>query len=136
MHHVPARCINTCTHSPCRITLRPLPALPATNTGGDLGRLSAALQRQLDALANDGPTSAELARVKASARAALLGAAVSNSSMASLLAAYHAVTGSWRGVLAELDDVDSLGSAEVASVAGDVFCAGGCFTGKALPLSA
>jgi predicted Zn-dependent peptidase len=44
----------------------------------------------------------ELARVKKSSRASLLSGMTSNSSMAATLAAYHATTGSWRGILEEL----------------------------------
>jgi predicted Zn-dependent peptidase len=76
--------------------------------------MASLLQQQLDQLASDGPTASELARVKAGARAALLSALTSNSSMASILTSYHAVTGSWRGVLQELDDVESLTSTEVS----------------------
>ncbi|WIA36891.1 hypothetical protein OEZ86_008139 [Tetradesmus obliquus] len=102
--------------------------------GGDMQRFSTELQQQLDALAQDGPTPAELGRVKASARAALLSALTSNGSMSSLLASYHSVTGSWRGVLQELADVDSLRGPEVAEVAGQVFGEENRFTGLGLPL--
>lgn len=54
--------------------------------------------------------------------------------MAGLLAAYHSVTGSWRGILQELDDVETLTVPEVAAVAGQVFAEENRFTGVALPL--
>ena len=48
--------------------------------------------------------------MKKSSRASLLGAATSNSSMAATLAAYHATTGSWRGMLEELQvGIDGIG---------------------------
>jgi predicted Zn-dependent peptidase len=102
--------------------------------GGDMNRLVVELQQQLDALAQDGPTQAELARVKASARAGLLSALTSNGSMSGLLASYHAVTGSWRGVLQELNDVDTLTGPEVGEVVGQVFADKNRFTGLGLPL--
>ena len=96
--------------------------------------LTDTLQSHLDQLANGGPSAAELARVKASARVALLSALTSNSSMAGLLSTYHAVTGSWKGVLEELDYVETMRAAEVAEIVQRVFRPENRFIGKAIPL--
>lgn len=99
-----------------------------------MNQLSDVLQCHLDELASEGPSAAELARVKASARVALLGALTSNSSMAGLLSSYHAVTGSWRGVLEELDYVETMTGQEVSEIVQKVFRPENRFIGKALPL--
>lgn len=99
-----------------------------------MSQLTDTLQCQLDQLANDGPSPAELAQVKASARVALLGALTSNSSMAGLLSSYHAVTGSWKGVLQELDYVETMTGPEVSDIVQRVFRPEQRFIGKAIPL--
>lgn len=48
------------------------------------------------------PWAQELARVKKDSRTSLYSSLTSNSSMAQLLAGYHATTGSWKGLLEEL----------------------------------
>lgn len=101
---------------------------------GDMDQLTKQLQSHLDALANDGPSAVELARVKSSARVALLGALTSNSSMAGLLSSYHAITGSWKGVLEELEYVETMTSGEVSDIVQKVFRPENRFVGKALPL--
>lgn len=97
---------------------------------------AALLQQQLDRLAQEGPTPKEMSRVKKSARATLLSGLQSNSSMAGILAAYHATTGSWRGVLDELAVVDDMQQQQVQDVVQRVFAKDNCFTGYVLPLKA
>lgn len=94
--------------------------------------MAAALQRELEAVASDGITAAELSRVQKATRRQALGAAQSNSSMASLLAAYHARTGSWRGVLEELDVVQGMKPDDVRGTAQRTFERDNCFRGFAL----
>ncbi|KAG2448913.1 hypothetical protein HYH02_006261 [Chlamydomonas schloesseri] len=95
-------------------------------------RVAGLLQEQLAALAEGGVAAAELGRVVRNSRAGLLGAAQSNSAMAAALASYHVSTGSWRGLVQELEVVSELQPAEVAEVAGRVFAPGNCFTGYVL----
>ena len=49
--------------------------------------------------------------------------------MAELLASYHALTGSWRGVLQELEGVEDLAPQDCRRVAEQVFNEGNCFRG-------
>ena len=53
----------------------------------------------------------------------------SNSGVAELLASYHALTGSWRGVLQELEAVEDLAPQDCRRVAEQVFNEGNCFRG-------
>ena len=64
----------------------------------------------------------------------LVDALRSNASMASALASYHALTGSWRTLLADTRRVEALGAADVREVAARTFAADNCFTGYVLPL--
>ncbi|PNW77599.1 hypothetical protein CHLRE_10g443850v5 [Chlamydomonas reinhardtii] len=95
-------------------------------------KVAALLQEQLAALAEGGVAGGELGRVVRSSRAGLLGAAQSNSAMAAALASYHVSTGSWRGLVQELEVVSQVQPAEVAEVAGRVFAPDNCFTGYVL----
>lgn len=56
--------------------------------------------------------------------------------MASALCAYHASTFSWKGLLEELEIVDSLTTGEVQEVAARVFNPDNFFAGFVLPLKA
>ncbi|GFR44625.1 hypothetical protein Agub_g5913, partial [Astrephomene gubernaculifera] len=92
--------------------------------------VAALLRSQLSALLVEGGVrEAELARVRRAARAALLGAAQSNTSMAATLATYHVNNGSWRGLLEELELVSGVRPAEVQQLAARVFAPDNCFTG-------
>ncbi|GIL57933.1 hypothetical protein Vafri_13124 [Volvox africanus] len=90
------------------------------------------LQQQLAAFVEDGVSASELARVQRAVRAGLLASAQSNSAMASALASYHVSTGSWRGLLTELDLVSQLKGSELRDVAERVFAPNNCFTGYVL----
>ncbi len=104
-------------------------------TPGDTVRgVASLMQQQLDLFAEGGPTDRELSRVKKSARTSLLGAVQSNSAMASALCSYHALTGSWRGILDELAIVDDLSIGEVRDAAAAVFNSDNRFEGYMLPM--
>ncbi|GLC36704.1 hypothetical protein PLESTB_000132500 [Pleodorina starrii] len=90
------------------------------------------LQQQLAALVEGGVRPDELARVQRAVRAGLLAAAQSNSAMAAALASYHVSTGSWRGLVSELDVVTQLRASELRDVAERVFAPDNCFTGYVL----
>lgn len=100
--------------------------------GSSLDSLANMLQEQLDRVALDGVTAQELSRVKKATRKQLLNAAQSNPSMASTLAAYHARTGSWRGLLTELEVVQDLTAEDLRQAAQRTFDRSNCFKGFAL----
>lgn len=53
----------------------------------------------------------------------------SNSSMASVLASYHALTGSWQSLLAESARIEALTAEDVRAVAARTFLDDNCFRG-------
>ena len=69
------------------------------------------------------------------AKFALVDAISSNSSMASALATYQVLTGSWRNILQDLSIIDSLDAEDLRSVAADTFAPNNCFTGYVQPLA-
>lgn len=114
---------------PCAALLQavPTPGIP-------LDRVDAALAGAALRLAGDGATSAELARAKKGARLSLADRARSNGAMAALLAAVAGDRGTWKGVLADLRDIEALTPADVETAAGAVFAAdGNAATAWALP---
>ncbi len=90
------------------------------------------VRRQLDVLLQEGPTEAELARVKKGTRATLLSVLQSNSSMASALASYHIAHGSYRALGQELQALQDLRTEDVLGVARRVLAPSNCFTGYVL----
>src|ERR1700691_1324173 len=64
---------------------------------------------------------ATLARVKAKTRADLIRRLDSNSGLAGLLTAYHAIYGDWRKLFTSLDDVDRITAEDVQRVAQECF---------------
>ena len=64
---------------------------------------------------------ATLARVKTKTRASLIRRLDSNSGLAGLLTAYHAVYGDWRKVFTSLDELDRISAADVQRVAQECF---------------
>ena len=53
----------------------------------------------------------------------------SNSNMASALCSYHVNAGSWKKVLADLEQVDQLTAADVQTMAADLFQEDNVYTG-------
>ncbi|GBF90105.1 peptidase M16 [Raphidocelis subcapitata] len=96
------------------VTARPRP-------GDSPQRAASLVQGELDRLAASGPTPAELARVVKGARAQLLGALAADASLAGALAAYEATTGSWRGLLRELAEIEGLSPGDVRDAAAATF---------------
>ena len=70
------------------------------------------------------------------AKFALLDAVHSNSSMASALATYQVLTGSWRNILEDLSIIDGLTATDIQSLAAETFDPSNCFTGYVRPLKA
>lgn len=58
----------------------------------------------------------------------------SNKGMADALTTYHVLTGSWRGLLTELDAVAELTPEQCRDAAARVFAASNCFRGYMDPL--
>ena len=52
-----------------------------------------------------------------------------NSGMAAALASYHTLTGSWRTILQESAQVETLSAADVRDAAARTFTPANCFTG-------
>ena len=52
-----------------------------------------------------------------------------NSGMAAALASYHTLTGSWRTILHECAQIETLKAADVRDVAARTFTPDNCFTG-------
>ncbi|KAL4423363.1 hypothetical protein ABPG77_004294 [Micractinium sp. CCAP 211/92] len=101
--------------------------------GSSLERLDAEMSAQVAALAGEGPTADELRRYKKSARVELLGALGSNSAVAAAMASYQALTGDWRNVLADLQSIEDLSSAEARDVAARWLRPDNLFRGYVLP---
>ncbi len=68
------------------------------------------------------------------AKVSLVDALRSNASMAGALASYHALTGSWRTLLADARRGEALTPEDVHEVAARTFTPENCFTGYVLPL--
>ncbi|CAL8468516.1 g8056 [Coccomyxa elongata] len=109
-------------------------ALPISGVG--LPAMEQALWDQLSGLADTGPTQRELLRIKKAAKVTLVDALRSNSGMASALAAYHVLTGSWQSLLKESAIVEQLTPEDVRAVAARTFTQDNCFKGLVLPLKA
>lgn len=67
------------------------------------------------------------------AKVTLVDALRNNASMAGALASYHALTGTWRTLLADTRAVEALGVDDVRDVAARTFSPDNCFTGYVLP---
>lgn len=100
--------------------------------GSDVAEVSAMLRGQLQRLAEDGPTDAELARVRKWNRTARLENLTSNAGMAASLCFYHAIKGSWRGLTEVIDQLDDITPADVRDAAQQVFAEDNCFSGYTL----
>ncbi len=63
------------------------------------------------------------------AKFAVLDALRSNASMASALATYQVLTGSWHNILGDLSIVEGLTAHDIKTVAAETFDPSNCFTG-------
>lgn len=100
--------------------------------GGSLQSMEQLLQQQLEELASTAPTPAEMDRVRKSARAAVLASAQSNAGMASALCNYQVMTGSWRGLLRELEVVENMTGEDVRVAVERLLSPQNCFRGYVL----
>ncbi|HLY18613.1 MAG TPA: pitrilysin family protein, partial [Bryobacteraceae bacterium] len=80
-----------------------------------------ALYELLEKFKSQKPDAATLARVKTKTRASLIRRLDSNSGLAGLLTAYHAIYGDWRKLFTSLDDLDRVTADDVQRVAKDCF---------------
>jgi predicted Zn-dependent peptidase len=90
-------------------------AAPAIGVSAD--RVLAAIDRELERLAREDVTDAELAKFRARARAALVRSLGSNQGLATALAHYQTLYGDWRELFRELDRFDRVTKADVRRVA-------------------
>ncbi|CAL5221368.1 g3548 [Coccomyxa viridis] len=102
-------------------------AIPAT--GVSLAQMEGLVRQQLDSLADKGPTASEMERIKKASKVELVDALRRNSGMAAALASYHTLTGSWRTILQESAQIETLKAADVRDVAARTFTPENCFTG-------
>jgi predicted Zn-dependent peptidase len=90
-------------------------AAPAIGVSGD--RVLAAIDGELERLAREDVSDAELAKFRARARAALVRSLGSNQGLATALAHYQARYGDWRELFREIDRFDRVTKADVRRVA-------------------
>src|SRR6202521_3417669 len=91
-------------------------AAPAIGVSAD--RVLAAVDRELERLAREDVSDAELAKFRARARAALVRSLGSNQGLATALAHYQTLYGDWRELFRELDRFNRVSKADVRRVAG------------------
>ncbi|HLX09529.1 MAG TPA: pitrilysin family protein, partial [Thermoanaerobaculia bacterium] len=87
-------------------------------------RLLAAIDLQLERLAHEDVTDAELAKFRTRARASLLRSLGSNQGLASALAHYQTLYGDWRELFRELDRFERVTKADVRRVANAALATG------------
>ena len=90
-------------------------AAPAIGVAAD--RVLAAIDRELERLARQDVSDAELAKFRARARAALVRTLGSNQGLATALAHYQTLYGDWRELFRELERFDRVTKADVRRVA-------------------
>jgi predicted Zn-dependent peptidase len=90
-------------------------AIPAPGVSFDT--LDTSLQREVEYLLEKGPSEEELMQYKKSSSVGILGITQTNSSMASALSVYENLTGSWRNIYRELDEISRLNSYDIRTTA-------------------
>jgi predicted Zn-dependent peptidase len=90
-------------------------AAPASGVSGD--QVLAAIDREIERLARQDVSDAELAKFRARARAGLVRTLGSNQGLAAALAHYQTLYGDWRELFRELDRFDRVTKADVRRVA-------------------
>lgn len=85
--------------------------------GRSAAELDAALQGEVAAIVEDGPTASELRRYQKAARAGLLGVLQSNEGLAAALGSYQVLAGDWRDIAADLERAEALTPRSVAAAA-------------------
>jgi predicted Zn-dependent peptidase len=80
-----------------------------------------AIYAEIDELKTDPVLPKELAKAKTRSRASLIRQLDSNSGLASLLTFYDVVTGDWRNLFKQLDDIDKVTAEDIQRVATEYF---------------
>jgi len=80
-----------------------------------------AIYEEIEKLKTDLVLPEELAKAKTRSRASLIRQLDSNSGLASLLTFYEVVTGDWRNLFKQLDDIDKVTAEDIQRVAGQYF---------------
>ena len=85
--------------------------------GRSAEELDGLIQRELEELAEAGPTETELRRYGKAARMGLLEVFQTNSALAGALASYQVLSGDWREIINDLEKVESLNASQIAATA-------------------
>lgn len=80
-----------------------------------------AIYAEIDKLKNEPVLPEELAKAKTRSRAGLIRQLASNSGLASLLTFYEVITGDWRNLFKQLDDIDRVTAEDIQRVAKKYF---------------
>ena len=91
------------------------------NRGVSVDSLEQDIYAELDSIRQNGITQEELERAKTRARADLIGSLDSNSGLAQRLSTMEALTGDWRTVFRQLDEIQAVTTADVQRVAQNTF---------------
>jgi predicted Zn-dependent peptidase len=102
----------------------------APQAGHTAEEMGPAIHKQLELMKTEDVSDAELARFKASERAALLHTFDSNSSLADQLTDYQTRYGDWKQMFKELDEIDAVTKADIRRVANETFIASSRTVGR------
>ena len=95
----------------------------------DLQELDSIILGELDSMNAKGPTAAELRRFSKGSQAMSLRVLQSNASMASALASYEKLTGSWENMYKELYMIDSMSPTQIADICSKYLIPSSSFAG-------
>jgi predicted Zn-dependent peptidase len=97
--------------------------------GASTDTVETAMRQELDRLAKDGPTTAELQKAKRLTRASFIRGLRANSGLANQLATSQGKQGDWRKLFGYLDGIDKVTTDDVRRVAAEAFREGNCSVG-------
>jgi predicted Zn-dependent peptidase len=89
--------------------------------GASPDSVESVILEELERMVRDGPTPAELAKVKRRERASFIRGLRSNGGLAGMLAQTQGMYGDWRRVLTYLQEIDAVTAADVQRVASEAF---------------
>ena len=84
-------------------------------------KIEEGIYAEIDRIKNEGITQEELERAKTRARADLIGQLDSNTGLAQQLSRMEALTGDWRSVFEQLEELEAVTAADVQRVANETF---------------
>lgn len=114
---------------PCQMSAYVVPS-----QGYDLDSLDGLLCQEIDRLMDgEGPSSREIMRYSAGARSGILQVLQNNASLAAALASYQVLSGSWKNLPLELQQIERLTPRQVTDRAGLYLNRENSFVGYILP---